>query len=369
MTLFFGAYTQFFDANGDPMSGAKLYFYEAGTTTPKDTYTDYTLGTPNSNPVEADADGRMGGIWLGSGAYKAILKTAGDATIWSVDYVTGNQLDILTTRGDLLTRNASAYARLALGSAGQGLVSDGSDAVWSTIPALSAANVWTATQTISSTDASASGGPVLKLYRDSASPATSDFIGEVKFAGENSAAAEKTYVQYVNQILDATSGSEDAQTIIQAMVAGSLTSQILAGNGVILGAATGGYLGTGTINATNYYKNGVAFAIQSEYDSGELSITAAGTHNLNHLLAVKPKVVTLSLICKSAEGGYSVNDEVLIPPSNGWDDKGVGMRLTTSQCQIKFGSNANSIGITNFSTGGSFQITDASWRLRVRAYA
>jgi len=34
-----GAGAQFFDNNGTPLSGGKLYAYEAGTTTPKTTYT------------------------------------------------------------------------------------------------------------------------------------------------------------------------------------------------------------------------------------------------------------------------------------------------------------------------------------------
>ena len=41
---------------------------------------------------------------------------------------------LLTTRGDIITRGASAPQRLALGSSGQVLKSDGTDAVWGAVP-------------------------------------------------------------------------------------------------------------------------------------------------------------------------------------------------------------------------------------------
>jgi hypothetical protein len=39
---------QFFDANGNPLVGGKLFTYAAGTTTPLATYTDSTGLTPNT---------------------------------------------------------------------------------------------------------------------------------------------------------------------------------------------------------------------------------------------------------------------------------------------------------------------------------
>jgi len=69
-----------------PSDGAKLYFYAFGTSTPKDTYTTSALSTPNSNPVEADADGLFPAIWL-SGMYSATLKDKNGVQIWSAPEV------------------------------------------------------------------------------------------------------------------------------------------------------------------------------------------------------------------------------------------------------------------------------------------
>lgn len=70
---------------GAPLSGAKLYFYTAGTTTPLNTYSDSALTIPNSNPVVADANGRFPDIYLSQTSYKYILKTSADVTLITQD--------------------------------------------------------------------------------------------------------------------------------------------------------------------------------------------------------------------------------------------------------------------------------------------
>ena len=77
---------RFFDANGDPLAGGKLYSYEAGTTTPKATYTDRGALTANANPVILDANGEAD-VWIGSGYFKFVLKDSNDVTQWTKDSV------------------------------------------------------------------------------------------------------------------------------------------------------------------------------------------------------------------------------------------------------------------------------------------
>lgn len=85
---------QFFDANGNPLSGGKLYTYAAGTTTPLATYTDSSGGTPNTNPVILDSRGEAN-IWLGSAVYKFKLTTSADSEIWTVDNIASYNYDVL----------------------------------------------------------------------------------------------------------------------------------------------------------------------------------------------------------------------------------------------------------------------------------
>ena len=67
--------TQYFDNSGKPLSGGFINFYESGTTTRKNTYSDINLTTENENPVELDASGRQPNIFF-AGVAKGVLTTS-----------------------------------------------------------------------------------------------------------------------------------------------------------------------------------------------------------------------------------------------------------------------------------------------------
>ena len=94
LSIFGGVGSQFFDNNGNPLSGGKIYTYEAGTTTPLATYTSSTGNTAHTNPIVLDAAGRVpsgGEIWNDySKLYKFALKTSADVTIATYDNVGGS---------------------------------------------------------------------------------------------------------------------------------------------------------------------------------------------------------------------------------------------------------------------------------------
>lgn len=79
------------DLNSHPLDGAKLYFFDTGTSTPRDTYSDVALATPNTNPIIADSQGQFGAIFL-SGTYRVRLDDKNDVTQpdYPVDNVTAN---------------------------------------------------------------------------------------------------------------------------------------------------------------------------------------------------------------------------------------------------------------------------------------
>ena len=87
-----GVATQFFDNNGNVLSGGKLYSYAAGTTTNQATYTSSSGNTAHTNPIVLDSAGRVPGgeVWLTNGqSYKFLLKTSVDVQLWSADNVSG----------------------------------------------------------------------------------------------------------------------------------------------------------------------------------------------------------------------------------------------------------------------------------------
>ncbi|MCA3505040.1 MAG: hypothetical protein IOD05_17670 [Rhodobacter sp.] len=86
-----GAGAQFFDNNGNPLAGGKLWTYQAGTTTPQAVYTASDGSTPHTNPIILDAYGRPPEeIWLTQGqAYKFVLMTSLDVVLGTYDDISG----------------------------------------------------------------------------------------------------------------------------------------------------------------------------------------------------------------------------------------------------------------------------------------
>lgn len=80
---------QILDANGRPYSGALLYTYEAGTSTPKPTYSDGGATIANANPVQADSAGRFGNLFAEVGDYALDMRTSAGVPIYTADPVAG----------------------------------------------------------------------------------------------------------------------------------------------------------------------------------------------------------------------------------------------------------------------------------------
>jgi len=136
MAVLFDPFFQAIDGNGDPIAGAKLYFYTTGTTTLQNTYaqSDLSAGSLNTNPVVADSAGRFGAIYLGTTDYKVVYKTAANVTIATRDPLLVPTTTIITTEGDLIIGDADGEeSRLAIGAADRVLLSSGTTASWEQI--------------------------------------------------------------------------------------------------------------------------------------------------------------------------------------------------------------------------------------------
>ena len=79
---------------------------------------------------------------------------------------------------------------------------------------------------LKSTDADANVGPVLRLNRDSGSPADNDLIGSIIFQADDDGGNTTNLVEFITQIEDASDGSESADLHIKTRTAGSLVSRI-----------------------------------------------------------------------------------------------------------------------------------------------
>lgn len=106
-----GAAAQFFDNNGNPLTGGKLYSYAAGTTTPQVTYTTSAGNVAHTNPILLDSAGRVpvgGEVWLSISPYKFILKDSNDVTLATYDNISGTGASQFAV--DLLSGNGTTVA-------------------------------------------------------------------------------------------------------------------------------------------------------------------------------------------------------------------------------------------------------------------
>jgi hypothetical protein len=109
--------------------------------------------------------------------------------------------------------------------AGDWIVYNG--AVWQRVEGGSDGNF--ANVTLNSTDAGATASPLLDLYRNSASPAASDTIGEIEFNGQDSAGNKQQYAVIHGSILSPTSTAETGQIHFETATGGASTEKMIIG--------------------------------------------------------------------------------------------------------------------------------------------
>ena len=84
----------------------------------------------------------------------------------------------------------------------------------------------TDTLTLTSTDAAASSGPNLRMYRNSSSPADSDILGVLEYEGRNDNSEDIRYVQITSFADDVSDGTEDGSYFISTMHGGTLRNRM-----------------------------------------------------------------------------------------------------------------------------------------------
>jgi hypothetical protein len=92
-----GVAAQFFDNDGNVLSGGKIFTYLAGTSTLSATYTTSAGSIAHTNPIILDSSGRVPGgqVWLTDGIqYKFVIKNSSDTLIGTYDNIVGiNDVD------------------------------------------------------------------------------------------------------------------------------------------------------------------------------------------------------------------------------------------------------------------------------------
>lgn len=83
---------------GESLSGAKLYFFAVGTTTPISVYTTAALSVAHDHPVVADNDGNFAPIFINdatNSTYRVQLKTSADVLKYDIDNLQSGSTAVL----------------------------------------------------------------------------------------------------------------------------------------------------------------------------------------------------------------------------------------------------------------------------------
>ena len=135
---------------------------------------------------------------------------------------------------------------------------------------------------LQSSDDTSSAAPILAFKRNSASVADADYLGQLKFKGENDADQEVVYAKITSKILDASDGSEDGLIEFANRKAGSnvITARLRSDSLQLLNDTSlalksdGAQLQFGNDNDMQIYHNGSAGEINNA--TGDFTIDSAG---------------------------------------------------------------------------------------------
>ena len=297
-----------------------------------------TWNASTNTPTLADGTGAKGDYY--------VVSTAGTQTFDGILLFFG--------AGDWIVYNGAVWQR----------VEGGSDGNFSNV-------------TLNSTDAGATAGPLLDLYRNSATPAASDTIGEIEFNGKDSAGNKQQYALIHGSILSPTSTTEQGQIHFETATAGASTEKMIIGttNLVIneIGAvfnvriegdtdanlfytdATNSRVGVGTVGPTEKLD---VVGGNIRIDNGNLVI---GTDGKGIDFSATPGTGTSELLADYEEGTWtptlasSVGTITSIASTSGVYTKCGNLVTVTGQGKITLnGTGAGVIAITNLPfTAGS----------------
>jgi hypothetical protein len=111
-------------------------------------------------------------------------------------------------------------------------------------------------------------------------------------------------------------------------------------------------------------------ALTRLFVSADQVITAAGALTLAHGLGVAPRLCTFGLVCVTAEAGYAVNDVIEFDvPGAAAAAPSFSYWLDSTNINIRFNTSVSTFDLNHKTTGAASNLTNANWRLRVRAFA
>ena len=201
---------------------------------------------------------------------------------------------------------------------------------------------------LESTAGSAADGPILDIYRNSATPDADDNIGIIYFSGEDDAGNKHQYARMDAFIENATSGSEDGRLTVQ-LVSGGTNKQFLG-----MRADTGGADGEVVFNES---QNDINFRIESD-SATNLFVADASTHRVG--ISTSSPRANLEVYDGDVSGVFDAGNlstwRVMQVRNNIESNTGTAAGIALGGDGTSDTETAGIVGISDNSTGGVCQL-------------
>jgi hypothetical protein len=264
-------------------AGAEDGYMKFSVTNNGSTFQDRLLISDSTNGVLV-GDGSSAGVVSSWGNNDLILQT-GNATTGNItitDGANGNITVAPNGGGDVIVQASAGSSALVVqggGSSVSNYANDNADAeVVIAAEDGSSVDLYAVSDgsLLIVTDAGAGAtGPLLQVYKNSASPAASDVVGRLEFAGEDSASNKTVYGQIRAEIEDPTSTTEDGALVFSVIGGGTVPTgtMFLLSNTLAPTTSDGVALGTTAKQWSDLFlaEGGVI-----NWDNGDATLTQTG---------------------------------------------------------------------------------------------
>ena len=200
--------------------------------------------------------------------------------------------------------------------------------------------------TLTSTDAGSSAAPEFTLIRDSASPADADYLGQIKFKGDDDGGSSHVYAKITGKIQDASAGTEDGIIEFANVRAGTntITMRLRSDSLQLLNSTNLSVAGdttlSGTLNTHTIPSGTGTLALTSDIGSNDFG--AVG----EHLLPSVDDTYDLGSSTKKWRNLYVGGNTIFL------DDAKIMKDSATGQIQMNAGV-TNSIASVTVDNGGA----------------
>jgi predicted nucleic acid-binding Zn-ribbon protein len=181
----------------DTNNSLSVHVYGDFTSNAIDAYGDFSV---NTNTFFVDVSENKVGVLTNTPGFE--LDVRGTANVGALTATSGD------VSGDFSVDTSTLFVDSSTDRVGVNTTSPGYDLDVRGSANVGALTVNDAFEMVSTDDGSAA-GPEFTLWRNSATPANGDYLGQIKFAGENSTGGQVNYAKMTGKISESTAGAED----------------------------------------------------------------------------------------------------------------------------------------------------------------